>query len=243
MNGKYFKTYKFSTIISEEIIMRLDSYLRNLSPMIEYNFKTLDGAEYETKDIADITSYVNPDDRKITQITITLFKEGKYVPSMFLRLNLFDRDKWDSSASLHLSEATPEEISIIPIKVSEIIHMAKAPYSWVHNHWIFRILSLITTVCIMCVFMILFDQYTTIKDPSYRLILMILYQLPIYGLLYWLYHTAVKFICPPTIFYIGEQKRKKNRRDKVRNTILISVILAIFIGVISSLIATWIISE
>lgn len=53
MKGKLTKYYKLQTIVTEDVLQRIDKYLRSFTNEVKYNFETSDGAEYSTTELKD----------------------------------------------------------------------------------------------------------------------------------------------------------------------------------------------
>lgn len=235
MNGQFTKYYKFQTIVTKDVLQRIDKYLHNFTDNIKYNFETSDGAEYSTTDLKEIIEYDNPDKARIEKITLQAIKDKNPYRS-FIIVKLYDKGKWNSSASLYISEATPNEIASISSLIGRYIEEAKAPHWWLYSKGFLIFLN-----CLMS-FLGSYLLYTFVvpfikeNNPSWWIeitILLLLFNC----IMVFLYFKIVYWTYPESIFLIGEQKNCQKKLIWRRNIIL-GTFSTIILGIIASIIAT-----
>lgn len=99
LKGSFFKSFKYQTIVTAHILLKLDKYLKTRVTTIVYNYDTSDGAMYETNDIEDILQYTNNSKSQIERITINGKREGKYSLQSFITVKFLDKRIGYHSAS------------------------------------------------------------------------------------------------------------------------------------------------
>lgn len=235
MEGKYTKYFKFQTIITEDVLKRIDKYLRSITNNIKYNFETSDGAEYSTTDMNEIIDYDNPNKARIEKITFQALRDDKLYRN-FIIVKLYDKGKWDSSASLYISEASSDEITFIRTTIARFIEEAKAPHWWLYSRWF--TMSLIGLVAILGTYLLYTFVVPQIKEnnPSWwiQTTLLLFFSTLIFCAIF---YAIIYRVFPESIFLIGEQKNRLAKIHKRRNMIL-TTISTIILGIIASIIAT-----
>lgn len=235
MTGQYTKYYKFQTIITEDILKRFDNYLRSLTNKIRYNFVTSDGAEYMTLELNEILNYDNPNNARIEKISFMAQREDDLYGN-FITVRLYDRGKWDSSASLYISEATSHEITSIRTTIERYIKEAKAPHWWLYCKWFTMVLNCL--VAILGTYLLYTFLVPQIKEnnPSWWIQTTLLLSFTNF-MLGVIYYAMIYRAFPESIFLIGEQKNRLAKINKRRNIIL-TTIFSLILGIIASIIAT-----
>lgn len=232
MEGKFFKAYRYQTIITEDILRRLDKYFHTLSDTVEYEFTTSDGAAYEKCTLSDILDYPNPKTRKITSIAVHAKIRVINFHSTVVKLQLLDASEKTLSATIAMWNATPEEIHIIPDKIAEILNLAKAPYAWLYSKWTYFLFL----EAVMIGLSFLTTMYTKGLHIFERIFISILLGFLEGAILGAIYFKLVPMAFPETTFCIGEQSNRHEQLKKKRNIVFISILLGLLVGGLSSLI-------
>lgn len=236
LKGCFYKAFKYQTIVTADILLKIDNYLKTRNATIVYNFDTTNGAMYETNDIQDILQYPNNSNSKIERITINGKREGKYSLQGFIILKFFDKGIWDDSASLFINEASSDEITGISKDLIDIITQAKAPYSWVYSKWILLFLNLLLSGILSIVLYTYLVPLIKENNASWWIEVTI-FQMLILVIIFKGFMKAIEWAYPETVFSIGEQdasyKKLLSRRNKI-----IGGLSTIILGVISSIIAS-----
>lgn len=236
LKGSFEKSYKFQTIVTEDILRKIDTYLQSRGDRMAYRFETINGAKYEVENIEEIIGYDNPSDAKIDEIYLMAQKEGRYIPQNFITVKFINRGRWSSSASLYIRNANQDEISVIFNDMDRVIQKAKADYSWLYNKWVLISLNFILSELL---FFFLYHYVAPLikENNASWWIQLFLLQLSILipftmGLL-----KTLQWVYPETVFLIGDQKAVYEKLMRRRNWVL-GTILTVILGVIASIIAT-----
>ena len=126
LKGSYTKYFKFQSLVTVDDLHRIDRYLHSRCDKVIYNFETSDGVNYDADVIEDIIGYSNPSNAKIEKVTMIAQNNGKYSAHNHIIVKFYNRGRWDSSASLYISDANSDEIAAISkdlgiIGIAEIV--------------------------------------------------------------------------------------------------------------------------
>lgn len=235
LKGSFEKSYNFQTIVTEDILRRMDKYLQSRGDSMVYKFETTDGAKYEVENVEEIIDYDNPSEAKLDEIYIMAQKEGGYIPRNFITVRFINRGRWNSSASLYIRDANQDEISVISKDIDRIIKKTKADYSWIYNKW--SLMSLNWIFLGLLTFLLYRYVAPLIKDNNaFWWIQLFILQMSIiipfaFGVI-----KIIEWAYPETVFLIGDQKAVYEKLMRRRNWVL-GVISTLILGVIASIIA------
>ena len=236
LKGSYTKYFKFQSLVTVDALRRIDKFLHSRCDKITYNFETSDGANYESDSIDDIISYPNPSNAKIERISLIGLRNGKYIPHNFIIVKFFNKGKWDSSASLYITDANSDEIAAIYKDLGIIIEQVKADYSWVYSRWFLLLMNLLLSAIITISLNTYIVPLIKNHNASWWMQIFIL-QMIILVPLFLGFLKVIEWAYPESVFNMGAQemyyKKLINRRKAVLGTIT-----TIMLGVISSIIAT-----
>ena len=238
LRGSFNKTFKFQSIVTSDILRKVAHYLHSRSEIVKYEFETSDGAKYDTESIDNIIGYSNPSDAMIEKISLIAQKkeEDRYFAQNFIIVKFYDRESWDSSASLYIADASSDEIAAISKELGGIIKLAKANYSWIYSS---KFLNSIGLILSMAISILLYSYVVPLikeSNPSWYIVYLLL-QFAILGCLFRLFVKIREWAYPESVFNIGEQEASYKMIIKRRNYIL-GVISTIVLGVLSSICAT-----
>lgn len=240
MIGSLDKSYNRPIIVDEEQLRHLASIVEKRFCAVEYEIKTIDGAKYILPNIDDVIAYNNPDSRKIVCISIGGYKskDGRgYYPEF--SISLFDMSKYDASCILTLKNLEEAEITYFSQRVDEFVKSTKTAYWWLHRSAFYIGLGFLL-YCMVVVYYYLslgMEQWSMKADKTtiltgWSVICMLI---SVYGI-----RKIVEYLFPEGGFVIGEQKRFMKRKDKRRYLVFITIIGTIILGVISGVIANYI---
>lgn len=235
LKGSFEKSYKFQTIVTEDILRKLDKYLQSRGDSMVYKFETIDGGKYEVENIEEIIDYSNPSDAKFDEISIIAQKEGGYIPQRFVVVRFINRGRWSSSASLYIKDASYDEISVIFKDIDRIIKKTKADYFWLYSRWFLALLNYVLAGLLS--FLLNYYIGPLIKDNNASWwIQLLLFQVVISIPLVIGFMKIIEWAYPETVFLIGDQIAVYKKLMRRRNWVLGSV-SAVILGVIASVIA------
>lgn len=236
LKGSYTKYFKFQSLVSVDALRHIDIFLHSRCNAVTYNFETSDGANYESDSIDDIVNYSNPSNAKIERISMIGLKEGKYVSHNHIIVKFFNKGKWDSSASLYITDANSDEIAAISKELGFIIEQVKADYSWAYSRWVLLLMNLLLSAIITISLYTYIVPLIKDNNASWWLQIFIL-QMIILVPLFIGFLKVIEWAYPESVFNIGAQEMHYKKLINRRKTIL-GTITTIILGVTSSIIAT-----
>ena len=236
LKGSYTKYFKFQSLVGIDDLRHIDRYLHSRCDKVVYNFETSDGANYDTEKIEDVIEYSNPSNSQIDRISMIAQNNGKYSAYNHIIVKFYNKGRWDSSASLYISDANSDEIMAISTELGNIIEQTKADYSWIYSRWFFLFINLLLSTIVT--FSLHMFIVPLVKENNGNWWLQgFLLQMIILIPLFLGFVKIINWAYPETVFNIGAQKSYYNKLLNRRKTIL-GIISTIILGVISSIIAT-----
>lgn len=236
LKGSYTKYFKFQSLITADDLHRIDGYLHSRCDKVIYSFETSDGANYDSDVIEDIIGYSNPSNAKIERITMIAQNNGKYSAHNHIIVKFYNKGRWNSSASLYISDATSDEIAAISKDLGIIIEQTKADYSWMYSRGFLLFLDLLLSTIVTVSFNIYIVPFIKDNNASWWIQISLL-QMIILVPLFIGFVRIIEWAYPKTVFNIGAQKSYYNKLLYRRKTVL-GAISTIILGVISSILAT-----
>lgn len=236
LKGSYTKYFKFQSLVTVDDLHRINEYLHSRCDKVIYNFETSDGADYDADVIEDIIGYSNPSNAKIERITMIAQNNGTYSAYNHIVVKFYNRGRWDSSASLYISDANSDEIAAISKDLGIIIEQTKTDHSWMYSRWFFLFLNLLLSVIVTISLNIYIVPFIKDNNASWWLQTFML-QMIILVPLFLGFVRIIEWAYPETVFNIGAQKSYYNKLLNRRKAVLGSI-FTIILGVISSILVT-----
>lgn len=229
-------------IIDEKHLLHLIDIIEEHFPSISFEMATTDGACYKLSNLEEILSYSNPGTRKIKKIKISANKyvdKQKLLPDCSIILS--DITKYATSCNLDLQNLEEQEIAFFTQRIDEFVKSARVSYWWLHKPMIYMSLGIVLFISFEIWYYLCYNKGQLSEGP-----LSIFSQFSISFICIWFSIVVVKkvvcFFYPESGFALGEQIKFFKEREKVRNIIGVSIIIALFVGVLSSIIAHAIVS-
>ena len=235
MKGNLTVPYNFSTRVTCENVQAINDFIASHFKNVRYKINTKDGADYDIGNIEELLKYRNPSSRKITKITIQGNQDGDNFIFPNIELILADHSLHLESAILSIRRLEEKELTFYSQRIDEIIQNIKAPYFWLHRLWFNIISTLIILLSIALPFIVFLNK--TYNDNLTVLILLSCFLGGFFG---YIHPRIVSFFYPDTIFCIGDQIEFNSKKNKISSILFLSIIGALVIGVLSSLIVWWI---
>lgn len=242
MTGELTKSYERSLIINEEHLNYIASFVEDEFVDVEYNIYTADGAHYKFGGKDELLAYRNPESRKIVKLVISGNKEHRdraYFKDF--SISLFDMSKYDKSCILTLDNMEEKDIVFYTQRIDEFVKNAQAPFWWIHKTVVYIVIWLLLYAIAAFFYFTKMDK-TQLADKAYNILFLngvsvICAAISAVGVR-WL----VGFLYPEGGFAIGEQTKKLNKKNDIRNLVLITIIGTIILGIISGVITHMIVS-
>ncbi len=236
LKGSYTKYFKFQSLVTVDDLYRIYRYLHSRCGKVIYNFETSDGANYDADVIEDIIGYSNPSNAKIEKVTMIAQNNGKYSAHNHIIVKFYNRGRWDSSASLYISDANSDEIAAISKDLGIIIEQTKTDYSWMYSRWFLLFLNMLLTTIVTVLLYVYIVPFIKENNASWWIQTSLL-QMIILIPLFLGFVRSIEWAYPETVFNIGAQKSYYNKLLNRRKAVLGSI-STIILGVISSILVT-----
>lgn len=241
MKGSLNKSYDFPITVTADDLKSLADILSSGCEELEYSINTKDGAKYKLNSLEDVLNYSNPDGRKIQRICINGYKKkGERFVYPNISVSLLDKSKHVKSCELEISQLEETELCYYSQRMDEFTKRIKAPYWWLHKsafYWIIGLLLYFLSA-------IFYFHYVDNTDPINRVYNILVLQGVSAFCMFISMIVLEKIIfrlSPECCFAIGEQKKHKDKLDKRKKLIFVTIILALVIGVLSSIIAYYVV--
>lgn len=240
MNGDLNRRYDFPIIVSSNDLKSLKEMLSSGFVEFQYDINTKDGARYTLGSLEEVLNYSNPEDRMIQRICIKCNKEkGKSFLFPNISISLQDMSLYGKSCVLEIRQLEESEMCLYVQRIDEFTKSIKAPYWWLYK-----------TAFDVCVFIILYSLFaflylnavSAMEAANEVYNFLILQSLSICCAIFTVFviEKMIPKLCPSCCFVFGEQAKHKERLDKTRNIILISIVLALAVGILGSILAHFI---
>lgn len=240
MKGSLNRSYNFPIIVSADDLKSLIEILSSGFEEFQYDINTKDGANYTLNSLEDVLNYSNPEDRKIQRICIKGNKEkGKSFLFPNITISLQDMSVFSKSCNLEIRQLEESDMCLFVQRIDEFTNSVKASYWLLHK-----------TAFYVCVFFLLYflfaylylknaDNYEAVSR-LYNFFILQGISILCAGFTMFVIEKSISYLFPKCFISIGEQAKHKDRLDKTRNVILISIILALAIGVLGGILAHFI---
>lgn len=237
MEGNLKRDYDFSIIVTADNIKSLSDMVSKDFKEVRYEIKTEDGATYSTEYLNEILEYNNPDSRRIQMFKICGNKEntGSFF-SPNLSVTLFDSSIYDKSCILHLNNVEEKDIIYYTNAIDEYVNQIKASYWWIFKERFYWVTGILIYIIFSSIYLtnvnntdIVNKIYNSLLLQSASAICMVFSMI--------VFHKIVSYFYPESCFAIGEQEKHKAKKEKIRNLIFGTILGALIIGVVSSIIA------
>lgn len=241
MIGGLNKSFDYPIIVSADDLKMLSDLLSSGFEEFQYSISTKDGARYTLNSIDEVLNYSNSDDRKMQRICI---KGNKKKGDSFLYPNisvsLMDKSVFSKSFELEIIQLEETELCYYSQRVEEFIKRIKAPYWWLHKPAFYWIVGVVLYV-LSAIFYLLRVDSTELVSRVYNIL--VLQGVSAFCMFFSMIviEKIVFRLFPECCFAIGEQKKRKDKLDKRKKLFFVTIILAIVIGVLSSIIAYYIV--
>ena len=242
MTGGLTRSYERSLVIKEEQLNNLASFIEDNFVDIEYNICTSDGANYSLNTKDDVLLYSNPDSRRIVKIVMSGNKEHReYSFYKDFSVSLLDMSIYDKSCILTLNKMEEKDIVYYDQRIEEFVKNTQIPLWWIHKTAVYIVIWLLLYFLAAFFYFTKTDK-TQLTDNAYNILFLNGVSAVCAVVSAFLIRWAVKKLYPEGGFAIGEQVKFFNRRRKIRNMILITVLGTIVLGIISGVITHLIVS-
>ena len=241
MIGSLNKSYDFPIIVSAEDLKSLSDLLSSGFEELQYTINTKDGAKYTITSLEDVLNYSNTDDRKIQRLCVrgNKKKAGNFIhPNIYV--SLLDNSAYTTSCEFEVNQLDETELCYYTQRIDEFVKRIRAPYWWLHKsafYWITGLLLYFLSA-------IFYFHHVDNTDPVNRVYNILVLQGVSAICMFFSMIVLEKIIFrlfPECYFTIGEQKKHKDKLDKRKKIIFVTIILALVVGVLSSIIAHYIV--
>lgn len=238
MIGSLYKSYDFPIIVSADDLKELSKMLSSNFEELEYTISTKDGARYTLNSLDEVLSYSNPDNRKIQRLCVRGRRRNSVNfihPS--ISISLLDKSVYTKSCELEITQLDETEICYYSQRMNEFTKRITAPYRWLHKpvfNWIVGILFYILSAILCSLY---------IDNAKIVSVILLRHGIPIICMIFSVIVTEkiIFRLFPECCFVIGEQKKQKDKIDKRKKLVFVTIILALVIGVLGSIIAYYIV--
>ncbi len=238
MKGALTKSYNFSLIITPKTIQSVNDVIAGLCKSVAYQIKTTDGAEYALDNIDNVLSYSNPSSRKIEKLKIKGNKEDSksFIYSDYEVL-LFDNSLYDKSAIISIRDAEEKDIVFFEQRIDELIKGARAPYWWLYKSGFYWCIGIVLYLILATIILTNTDNVDA-SNKVYNILILQGVCGACMAFSMYVLKKAISYFYPESCFCIGAQNEFNEKRQRLRKIVFITVILTLFLGIISSLIAS-----
>ena len=243
MKGSLKKDYIFSIIVTAEDLKSLSDMIMKDFDDVLYEIETTDGAHYKLQNLNDILEYTNPDSRKIKILRIRGNKEkgeSFYLPNICV--SLFDTSVYDKSIIFELNEMDEKDITHYTSRIDEFANRIKAPYWWIFKERFYWITGFVLYLAFSIVYFVNSDISTTV-NKVYSMILLQGVSAVCMAFSMFVLNKVVSFFYPESCFVLGEQKKYAIKKGKARNIVFVAIFLTLIIGVIASVIGSYLVNN
>lgn len=242
MRGDLKRDYEFSIIVTANDLKSLSDIVTRDFKELRYVINTEDGVTYTTEHLNEIIDYNNPDSRRIKMLGIYGYKDkiGNFnTPN--ISVSLFDSSTYDKSCILHLNKVEEKDIIYYSNAIDEFMNKIRASYWWIFKDSFYWVTGIILYIIISSIYLTNVNNTDTINKIYNILLLQGVSALCMAFSMYVL-HKVVSFLYPESCFAIGEQERLKTKKEKIRNLVFGTILGALMIGIVSSIIAYYILN-
>jgi hypothetical protein len=241
MIGSLNKSYDFPIIVSAEDLKSLSYLLSSGFEELRYYINTKDGARYTLNSLEEVLNYSNTDGRNIQRLCVRGNKkkgESFIYPNIYV--SLLDKSVYTTSCEFEIYQLDETEICYYTQRIDEFTKKIKAPYWWLHKsafYWITGFLLYFLSA-------IFYFHYVDNIDPVDRVYNILVLQGVSAFCMYISMVFINKIVCyffPECYFAIGEQIKRIEKLNKLKKFIFLTVIFALIMGVLSSIIAYFIV--
>ena len=240
MTGSLNNYFDYPIIVFADDLKMLSDLLSSGCEEIQYSINTKDGARYTLNSLDDVLNYSNPDDRKIQRICVKgNKKKGDSFVCPNISVSLMEKSVFSRSCGLEIYQLKETELCYYSQRINEFTKQIRAPYWWLHKsafYWI-------TGVLLYFLSAILYFHYVDNTNPVNKVYNILILQgvAAVCMFLSMIVLEKIVFrIFPECCFAIGEQIKRIERLNKLKRFIFLTVFFALIIGVLSSIVAHYI---
>jgi len=241
MIGNLNKSYDFPIIVTTEDLKSLSDLLYSGFDELQYNINTKDGARYTLDSLEEVLNFSNPDDRKIQRICIKgNKKKGESFMYPNMSVSLLDKSVFSKSCELEIIQLEETELCYYSQRVEEFVKRIRAPYWWLHKsafYWITGLLLYFLSA-------IFYFHHVDNTDPVNRVYnILVLQGVSAFCMFISMViiEKIVYYFFPECFFAIGEQLKRIEKLNKLKRFIFLTIITALVVGVLSSIIAYYVV--
>lgn len=234
--GDFNKSYNFPSSVSKEDIKSLLDIIAPVCEEFSFDFKTKDGAKYTVDNIEEVLTYSNPNSRKIIRLDIKgNLRKGNHFIFPNISIILYDSSIHGLSCRIDFNKLEEKDIIFYSQQIDEVIQRTKMPYWWLHQDAFYWCVGIILYLILGGIFL----YVTNDTEPFVKL--QVISALCMFSSMF-LLEKIISYLYPKGCFYIGEQEKFKNKKNKTL-AIWSSVISTILLGVCASIIAHFVIKQ
>lgn len=241
MIGSLNKSYEYSAIVTADDLKALSDVLSSHCEELQYTINTKDGARYTLNSLDDVLQFSNPDDRKIQRICI---KGNKRKGDNFIypnvSISLMDKSVYVKSCELEIINLEETEICYYTQRVDEFVKRIRPQYWWLHKSAFYWIVGIVLYFLSAFLYQHNVDN-TEPANKVYNILVLQGVSAICMAFSMFVLEKIVFYFFPECCFAIGEQIKHKDKLDKLKRLIFITIICALVIGILSSVLAHFIV--
>lgn len=241
MIGSLNKSYDFPIIVSAEDLKSLSDILSSGFEELQFTINTKDGARYTINSIEDVLNYSNTDGRKIQRFCVrgNKKKAGSFIhPNICV--SLLDKSAYTTSCEFEMYQLDETELCYYTQRIDEFTKRIKAPYWWLYKSSFYWITGLLLYF-LSAIFYFHHVDNTNLVNRVYNILVLQGVSAICMFFSMIVLEKIIFRLFPECYFAIGEQKKYKDKLDKRKKIIFVTFILALVVGVLSSIIAHYIV--
>lgn len=231
------KDVRHSLLVEGSDLQSLYKFLLSKYEKVEATAKCIDGSKLETSEINEITSFENPNYRKIKFISI----QAQNGPDERMSLDIW-ADRTFTNAELQIHSLVDEHALYISREILNRLAEMKPWYDWLTRvpvSYVLLGLWFIVSIWNTALQVIglrppssMLAKYSTIEVLNFVILFVIVVLAVIYPL-----DRLQRYLFPKVFFMIGKQQRTMETIRKWRGFVFGGVIFAIVIGVVANIIS------
>ncbi len=241
MKGSLNKSFDYPIIVSADDLKWLSDMLSSGFEELQYSINTKDGARYTLNSLDEVLNYSNPDDRKIQRICVKgNKKKGDKFIYPNISISLLDKSVFTKSGELEIIQLEETELCYYSQRGEEFVKRIRAPYWWLHKSGFYWIVGFVLYTLSAILYLHKVDSTELVNRVYNILVLQGVSAICMFFSMIVLERIIFRLF-PECYFAIGEQIKHKDKLDKRKKIIFVTIILALVIGVLSSVIAQYIV--
>ena len=229
LNGKI--TYRKAIVLTPERIYELESLLKKHCETITYEATTVSGVEIAFENVEELICYENFEKKRIKHLTVIGYKRYSRVFRISFEYSLwwFKTRGYDETCTCSYTLNSTDSESVFSSDIKIFLKKCTAKY------WMWGKLSLFGIVgfycCLQTSYMYFAGALRNLTIWARDAFLAIPIAILLIAGTGAFYRFVIRNVFPPIAYKWGEEKKRQERMDTIRNNLLWTIVVGVVVGV------------